>query len=688
MGIAGTKKQRKRFRDERSSSYFPRRITLAGVGFLVGMGLAIATHLHVYLGNFPVLAYPPSWIYWAYLFPVIIAAMGYAIGYYAERASAGSREIQKLQEKLRFSDRTEKLLDRRTRELKAAKQELDRFFALSADLLAIADAEGHLQRINPAFTAMLEFPEEKLLGHPLLELVHEGDRPAVQEKIREFKRDTAPIFFECRCLCRSGGYRWLFWAAQPTIDGTVYLIGRDVTEQKRTQIQLQALTAEVEQQAQMLDQILSSFPDRVYLNDRSGRFQYVSKSGASAWGMTKADMIGKTWLEIGLPPEIMKPLEAAREQVFVTGQRHVSEFSFSEASEIRHFEYIMTPIWDDRDNVQAVVTTVRDITERRRSEIALRNSEARLFKFLDNIPLGILVVDGDGNPCYLNRTARETLEIPPGTRLQSNTLAETLQLYVAGTDRVYPNEELPVLRALIRRSTVQATDVELNQANRRIPLEIQASPVFNGDGRVEYAVATFQDISARKQAEALALLRAREEEREKILRTVQEGLFIIDREGKIGSQYSAALESILEETNLAGRNLKHYLESRLPERLLNSALDYLNLMFDPALKEKLIRDVNPLQEVEVFFEDGNGQYRSKFLSFQFRRIMEEGEITGLLVSVTDVTRRVQLARQLEATESRAKQQMELLLGIIHIEPAMMADFLESVEKELTRINRE
>ncbi len=84
--------------------------------------------------------------------------------------------------------------------------------------------------------------------------------------------------------------------------------------------------------------------------------------------------------------------------------------------------------------------------------------------------------------------------------IASDRLSEAYQVYVAGTKQQYPIEELPSIRALSgERTTVD--DVDIHQNNAIIPVEVWGTPVFDEQGNVAYAIAAFQDISDRKQAE-------------------------------------------------------------------------------------------------------------------------------------------------------------------------------------------
>ncbi|RAM48066.1 MAG: hypothetical protein C6Y22_29905 [Hapalosiphonaceae cyanobacterium JJU2] len=143
----------------------------------------------------------------------------------------------------------------------------------------------------------------------------------------------------------------------------------------------------------------------------------------------------------------------------------------------------------------------QEISDRLSAEAALRESETRLAQFLEALPVGVFVVDAEGKPYYANQTAQQILGkgIVPETKVEE--LPETYQAYLAGTEQTYPTEKQPLVRAL-RGERTTIDDQEIRHIDKTIPLEVWATPIFNDKNQVAYAIAAFQDITQRKQAEA------------------------------------------------------------------------------------------------------------------------------------------------------------------------------------------
>jgi PAS domain S-box-containing protein len=107
-----------------------------------------------------------------------------------------------------------------------------------------------------------------------------------------------------------------------------------------------------------------------------------------------------------------------------------------------------------------------------------------------------------GRLYYFNQRATQLLGKGIDPAITSNQLSEVYQLYLEGTDRKYPTEQLPGIRALSGERT-RIDDVEIHQNNATIPVEVWGTPVFDEQGHVAYAIAAFQDITERKQTEHL-----------------------------------------------------------------------------------------------------------------------------------------------------------------------------------------
>ena len=112
-----------------------------------------------------------------------------------------------------------------------------RLFSISLDFMATFTRDGQLRQINPAWSSVLGWSEEELLGSNMLEYVHPDDRDRTLAK-RSALEDSgeAAADFENRWRCADGSYRWLLWSAHYSRDeDLIYAVAKDVTDAKRNE---------------------------------------------------------------------------------------------------------------------------------------------------------------------------------------------------------------------------------------------------------------------------------------------------------------------------------------------------------------------------------------------------------------------------------------------------------------------
>lgn len=173
----------------------------------------------------------------------------------------------------------------------------------------------------------------------------------------------------------------------------------------------------------------------------------------------------------------------------------------------------------------------------------------------------------------------------------------------------------------------------------------------------------------------------------KILETVNEGLFIIAPDLIIQPGYSRATTEIFHR-EIVGlhfldllRPTGQVLEPVLAPATLEAAVLYLELLQNPKIKDKLIAQTNPLLEVEFRQHVRNGASRTRFLEFRFNRVLATGRPTQIMVTVLDSTTSVSLKRQIRESEAKAQTQIEMLFGIMHVDPRTLQEFLSHTETQ-------
>jgi len=113
--------------------------------------------------------------------------------------------------------------------LRQKKEELDKFFSMTLDMLCIATTEGYFVRLNPAWEKILGFSLAELMSTPFLELIHPEDVADTRKAIRTLTDGGQVLDFTNRYRRKDGTYRQMMWSAAAAGD-LVYAAARDVTE--------------------------------------------------------------------------------------------------------------------------------------------------------------------------------------------------------------------------------------------------------------------------------------------------------------------------------------------------------------------------------------------------------------------------------------------------------------------------
>src|SRR5919199_2275073 len=131
----------------------------------------------------------------------------------------------------------------------------------------------------------------------------------------------------------------------------------------------------------------------------------------------------------------------------------------------------------------------------------LHDNENRLKQFLEAMPVGVFVADAQGKPYYMNSRAQQLLGQGVVADTTSEQLREVYQIYLEGSEQLYPKED-DILQRALKGESATADNIEIHQDDKIIPIEIWGTPIFDENGKVAYAIVAFQDITERKKAEA------------------------------------------------------------------------------------------------------------------------------------------------------------------------------------------
>jgi len=162
------------------------------------------------------------------------------------------------------------------------------------------------------------------------------------------------------------------------------------------------------------------------------------------------------------------------------------------------------------------------------------------------------------------------------------------------------------------------------------------------------------------------------------------GLFFIDKEFVIQDHYSRYLEEMLSDTNLFGKYLTDVIADSVSHSELEAIKDYFGMILERTYDQEMLDDINPLNELHYVNKETGVR---KVLQFAFATVERGHGEVFLLVTVYDITTRVELQQRLAEEESRRQEEMQAVFELIQVEPDVFNDFMADMEHEFTQIDK-
>jgi len=166
--------------------------------------------------------------------------------------------------------------------------------------------------------------------------------------------------------------------------------------------------------------------------------------------------------------------------------------------------------------------------------------------------------------------------------------------------------------------------------------------------------------------------------------SMQIGLFFMDQNFVIQDHYSKYLEEMLSETGLFGKLFTDIIADSVTPNELGVIKDYFGMVFERSYDQDMLDDINPLNELR-YVHAKSGVI--KVFQFNFATVEKGHGEVFLLVTVYDITARVELQQKLAEEESKRQEEMEAVFELIQVQPDVFSDFMQDMEYEFGTIDK-
>ena len=171
------------------------------------------------------------------------------------------------------------------------------------------------------------------------------------------------------------------WAGKPALQVVI----RDITERRRAQQQQ-------ERTRLLLRAMTEGATDGIFVKDPQGRYLMMNQAGARILGMEREDILGKTDAEL-LPARLARAVQADDREIAKNGETRTREDAYVRAGAERILQTTKGPCRDVDGRFIGLIGVTQDVTERKRTEQALRQSEERFRTLVEYAPEAVVLLD-------------------------------------------------------------------------------------------------------------------------------------------------------------------------------------------------------------------------------------------------------------------------------------------------------
>ncbi len=366
--------------------------------------------------------------------------------------------------------------------------------------LCQVDRSGVISFANPRFSQLAGYPERDITGINLSSIIHPDDVSQVQSAIHACIKEKAIIQTKFRLQTVMDETRWVQGSCSPvqkehTKPRYILMSVTDITS-------LVTSEAETRSSEQLLTSFINNLPDPAWLKDEFGKYLAINQEMEKLHSIRRENVVGKMDEDV-FEPEIARSFVEADRMVMEAQKPMRFEAQLRPDEPSRWFETIKSP-WIVDGKVKGAVGISRDISNRYHTELALKESEARLKSLLNNMPDLVSLKDGQKRFLAANETFCNFFHLREEEIIGKTNSDIFDPEYAAKSDL----DEDEILQTQIAKVTEFA---DVAPSGKQIWYETIKVPVLDDQGKAIGITSVSRDITHRKEFEVSIQERLRTE---------------------------------------------------------------------------------------------------------------------------------------------------------------------------------
>ncbi|MHA1730267.1 MAG: PAS domain S-box protein, partial [Promethearchaeota archaeon] len=378
------------------------------------------------------------------------------------------------------------------KKIKESEEKYRSLVETSGDIIFETDLEGKFLFINSAVTEISGYSVEEIMKLNGLRLIHPDDYKSTLKRSILAGKGQRINNIEYRSRKKDGTYNYFSTNISPVFDSqnniiAIQGIARDITERKIAEKEIK------ESRRNFKDITEQALMGICILQD--GEIKYVNQFFAGFIGYTVEEMLN--WK----PNEFIKTVHPEDRKMVIeqTDKKQQGKTDIVIHYTFRGIKKSGEIIWVDNYSKPikyngrfADLITIVDITEQKKAEHKLKESEEKFRSFMESATDFMFIADEEGNFTYVNKSMADTLEY---TKAEMKGM-HTTQILSEKPTEDFTNE----FRTLIENGFLRVNDIWKSKTGRKINVEVNLVSIYD-DGKYLGCRGVIRDISERKQAE-------------------------------------------------------------------------------------------------------------------------------------------------------------------------------------------